>query len=163
MAELLRDPVLYPNWVWTLGVGLIVVALSWGIGLLVAYLRSKVFQPAQIHSLNEVRRMRYERLLDEVEQDFAAGNLSARDAHLSISALIRAAASERMGTNVESVSVRMARESYGVWPLFADALAWCEEPSFGLGEAGVAGQAMDASSVEAVENGLGFARQVVRQ
>lgn len=159
MAESLRDPVLYPHWVWLLGAGLMLVAVAWGVGLLIAYRRSQVSPKATLQSLNEVRRSRYQRLITEVETDFLRGDIDVRAAHLSVAAIIRAAASERMNQNVESTSVGQARASYNRWPAFAEALAWAEQPSFGLEreDAGASDQS------EAIRVGLQYARQVVGQ
>ncbi len=134
MGDLLRDPILYPNWVWLASTGLILVALITGASLLIAYRRSRVRETITLHSLSQVRRERYLRQLNEVYQGVLAGQLGSREAHLAMSALIRAAASERLKMNVESLSVWESEQLRERWPELVAALQWCQEPSFGLHE-----------------------------
>lgn len=124
------SPILFPNGVWLGGIFLIVVALVWGIGLLVAYSKSQVNSGTVLRPLSESRRERYRNLLREVSEGFNSGELSPRQAHLALRSVIRAAATERLGTNVESLTVAELRQAYPSWPQLAEALQWCEEPAF---------------------------------
>lgn len=132
MDPSLRDYLLYPNWVLIAGIALVVIALVVTISVYVGYRRSNVTVSAERLSLSQVRQARYQRLIEEVTVDYAEGRLDGRGAHLALAAIIRAAASERLGRNVESVSVREARVNYPEWPQLIRSLQWCEAPSFGL-------------------------------
>lgn len=150
MGPSLRDPLNYPNWVLMVGIGLIVVALVVAIGVGVAYLRSRVSAPNERMSLSQARRARYERLIEEVGTDYRHGALDSRGAHLALAAIIRAAASERLGQNVESLSVDEATKWYAHWPALAQSLQWCEIPSFHPG-----------SEADEIDRGEVLAREVI--
>lgn len=154
MGEALRDPIVYPNWVWIAGFGLVLAALVWGTGILLAYRHSTVARHAPLRPLTEIRRQRYGRLLEEIREKRESNSLSARQTYLALNALIRAAASERLGADVESCSVQMVREKYSQWPLLVEALAWTERPSFGT--------APD-DEPRSVEIGFDYAWQVIEQ
>ncbi|MFT0761660.1 hypothetical protein VRY54_01145 [Actinomyces sp. F1_1611] len=143
----MREPILYPNWVWVLSVTLVVVSLAVTLALLVAYRRSQVRPELVLRSLDQRVRERYLRQIAEVE----AGHLGAREAHLALSALIRAAASERLRANVEAMTVAEV-QAVG-WPALTEALRWCEPPSFGAVE----------PPAQLIETGLTLARRVVEQ
>lgn len=155
MAENLRDPILYPHWVWLLSAFLILVAIAVAAGLLLAYRYSVTRERVDLHPLSEVRRARYFRQIDEVQGDVEAGRLSARQAHLALSAIIRASASEILRYDVESLTVQDAQVTFPQWPELVGALAWCETPSFGTSEA--EGEAR----IQQVAGGISYARQVV--
>ncbi len=157
MGDTLRDPILYPNWVWLTGTGLLLLALITGLSMFLAYRFSQVRESVALHSLSQVRRERYLRLLGEVYQDAADGRLTARQAHLAMSSLIRAAASERLKTNVESLTVGESAQMADRWPALVEALRWCETPSFGVGEL------KGVSAVAVVQGGLERARVVIEQ
>lgn len=154
MPDGLRDPIAYPNWVWLLGAALIIAAALWVGALLLAYRFSAAPPHEPVRRLSDARRERYRHLLDEIRGEYQAGELSTRDAHLALSALIRSAASERLATNVESVSVQDAHTRFGQWPLLAEALTWCEEPSFGL---------RPQQRAARMDIGFDYAEQVVNQ
>lgn len=146
----LRDPILYPNWVWLTGAVLILVAVLWFVGALIGYLKSAAPAKSDLKSLSAARRARYERLIAGVESDFEQGELTPREAHLAMAALIRAAATERSGYNVESLTVDEVALYRADWPELGNALGWCEEPSF---------QAVEAS--RHIADGARWARVVV--
>jgi len=131
----LREPVLYPNWVWLLGVALVLVALIWLVGMIVGYRKSAVKVEADLRSLSAARRERYERHISQVEAEFANGTLTPRESHLAMAAIIRAAATERSGYNVETLTVDEAPIFQSNWPELGYAIGWCEEPSFSADEA----------------------------
>lgn len=160
MTEPLRAPIIYPNWVWLLGVALIVIAAAWIGGMTVAYRRSRRVAGRDVHSLGQLRQARYRRHLHQIGTEFNAGELTAREAHLSISALVRAVSSERLHRNVEHFTVAQARSEYPQWPQFYEALLWCERPSFGDHEAYDTG-VEDAQTAAAVRNGMQLAESVI--
>ena len=157
MGDFLRDPILYPNWVWLLGTGLLLLSVATGVSLFLAYRFSQVREDIALHPLSQVRRERYMRLLEEVYRDTAGGKLTGRQAHLAMSSLIRAAASERLKMNVEGLSVWEAQQLKDRWPAFVDALQWCERPSFGVDEL------EGPEEVAMVQGGLDRARAVIDQ
>lgn len=130
MEPSLREPVMYPNWVWVLGGALILFSLIWLLGLIIGYRSSRIRPSTDRTTLSAARRARYERLISEVEEGFENGELSVREAHLAVAAIIRAAATERTGNNIESLTVEEVGLYQQDWPELGQALAWCEEPSF---------------------------------
>ncbi len=146
----LRDPILHSNWVWILGAFLLLIAVIWVAGMIVAYRRSQVRVPYQVRSLSQVHRVRYQRLIDEVSEGYRSGRLGVRETHLALAAIIRAASTERTGVNLEAATVSEARAKFPSWVLLADALTWCEDGAF-------------PTEVEEqrVERGLELAQQVV--
>ncbi len=151
MADNLRDPLLFPNWVWLLSVALLLIAVGVAAGLLVAYRFALVKTKVVLHPLNELRRERYLKQVAQVQLAAQSGDLDARQVHLALSSIIRACASERLKRNVESVTVKDAGQLEDAWPVFVDALAWCERPSFGV----------DEPSDPLVEIGMAKARAVI--
>ena len=152
MEPPLREPLLYSNWVLILGIGLLVIVIVWVVGLLIAHRRSQVRPKVEVRTLSQAHRARYSRLIDEVATDYGDGTLTAREAHLSLATLIRAAATERLRINVESTTASEARRLIPGWPLLAQALEWCEDGSFPVGAAS-----------QKVDQGLDYARAVVFQ
>lgn len=146
MVENLRDPILFPNWVWVVAGVLLLLSVAVSVALLLAH--RYLEEPLQLRALSQVRRERYERQLAQIESD--AASRTVRDTHLALGALIRAAASERLRMNVESLSVGEVAALPVDWPALTEALRWCEAPSFGVGQADVA-------------TGIARARKVVEQ
>lgn len=149
MPPSLREPLTHSNWVWLLGAALLVAALLWLIGVYLSYRKSRVASKFEVRTLSQVQRERYGRLIGEIEQQYADGALSAREAHLALAALIRASATERTGMSVESSTASEVSQMLPSWPLLAEALVWCADGSFPLEVAD-----------ERVERGVWLARQV---
>lgn len=149
MAPNLRETLSHSNWVWILGVALLTAALLWIVGVYISYRKSTVTTEFQVRTLSQVQRERYRRLIFEIDQQYRAGQISAREAHLALAAVIRASATERTRMNVESATASEVRQMIPSWPLLADALDWCADGSF----------PQDVAD-ERVERGLWFATEV---
>lgn len=148
----LRPPLAYSNWVWLLGTAMIVVAVAWVVTMVILY-RVRLTKPkAAIRTLGQLQRRRYNRHIDEVRDQFLSGNLTAREAHFALAALIRAAATEKTGSNIEAQTAREVAESLPQWPVLAISLRWCEDETFPA-----------ASATQRVEHGVALAREVVNR
>lgn len=130
MQPELRDPLVYSNWVWITGAILIVCALSWVLSLLIAYRVRPIEVPDRVTTLGQLQKERYTRQIHEIEGRFASGELTAKETHFALAALIRAAASEKTGVNVEALTTDEAAARFPTWPALARALAWCEDETF---------------------------------
>lgn len=150
VAPDLRPPLQYSNWVWLLGAVLILLAVGWVVTLVILY-RVRLARPSGVPAtLSGLQRRRYNRHIDEVEERFRDGTLCAREAHFALAALIRAAATERTGLNVESQTASETATNFPQWPRLATALAWCEDETFPADEA-----------TRQVARGVALAREVV--
>lgn len=146
----LRSPWTLANWVWILGAVMIVVALLWVVSLVVAYRVALVERRDPVRTLGQLQRARYNRQIAEVAADFELGKMDARGAHFALASLIRAAATEKTGVNVESQTAVEAAYYVPSWPLLARALEWCEDETFPV-----------EGATKQVEAGLELAREVV--
>ena len=126
----LRGPLVYSNWVWLLGAILVVVAITWMLTLVIVYRSSKVEKTVSVKTLGQLQRGRYTRHIAEIQEGFATGSITARDAHFALASLIRAAATERTGLNIESQTSMEVAQNLPMWPLLAEALRWCEDETF---------------------------------
>lgn len=150
MEPVLRDPWAFSNWVWLLGAGMLALALIWVVSLLVAYRVALVERRDPVRTLGQLQRARYNRQISEVAEDFERGKLTPRDAHFALASLIRAAATEKTGVNVEAQTSSEAARYVPSWPLLARALEWCEDETFPA-----------QGGTQRVERGLALAREVV--
>lgn len=130
MQPELREPLVYSNWVWVLGAIIIVVAVAWSVTLIIVYRGSKVEKQGSVKTLGQLQRGRYNRHIAEVQEGFAAGHITARDAHFALASLIRAAATEKTGLNIESQTSLEVAQNLPMWPLLTEALQWCENETF---------------------------------
>ena len=130
MQPELREPLVYSNWVWVLGAIIIVVAVVWSVTLLLVYRGSKVEKQSSVKTLAQLQRGRYNRHIAEVREGFAGGQMTARDAHFALASLIRAAATEKTGLNIESQTSLEVAQNLPMWPLLTEALQWCENETF---------------------------------
>ena len=80
--------------------------------------------------MGQLQRGRYNRHIAEVQEGFAAGHITARDAHFALASLIRAAATEKTGLNIESQTSLEVAQNLPMWPLLTEALQWCENETF---------------------------------
>ena len=126
----LREPLVYSNWVWVLGAIIIVVAVAWSVTLIIVYRGSKVEKQGSVKTLGQLQRGRYNRHIAEVQEGFAAGHITARDAHFALASLIRAAATEKTGLNIESQTSLEVAQNLPMLPLLTEALRWCENETF---------------------------------
>ncbi|MBP7880992.1 MAG: hypothetical protein KAZ70_01010, partial [Actinomyces sp.] len=120
----------YSNWVWVLGAIIIVVAVAWSVTLIIVYRGSKVEKQGSVKTLGQLQRGRYNRHIAEVQEGFAAGHITARDAHFALASLIRAAATEKTGLNIESQTSLEVAQNLPMLPLLTEALRWCENETF---------------------------------
>lgn len=150
MEPVLRDPLAFSNWVWVLGAGMLALALIWVISLLVAYRVALVERRDPVRTLGQLQRARYNRQIAEVADGFEKGKLTARDAHFALASLIRAAATEKTGINVEAQTAAETAYYVPAWPLLARALEWCEDETFPA-----------EGGTQMVGQGLALAREVV--
>ena len=130
MQPELREPLVYSNWVWVLGAIVIVVAVAWSVTLIIVYRGSKVEKQGSVKTLGQLQRGRYNRHIAEVQEGFAAGHITARDAHFALASLIRAAATEKTGLNIESQTSLEVAQNLPMLPLLTEALRWCENETF---------------------------------
>lgn len=130
MQPELREPLVYSNWVWVLGAIIIVVAVAWSVTLIIVYRGSKVEKQGSVKTLGQLQRGRYNRHIAEVQEGFAAGQITARDAHFALASLIRAAATEKTGLNIESQTSLEVAQNLPMLPLLTEALRWCENETF---------------------------------
>ena len=125
-----RDQLLYPNWVWILGVLLLILAGA------VVVLALKLAKPhrgvgkVQVHSLGQAQKKRYAIQLDEIVQRRQSGGLTDPEAYLALAALVRSAASERTYRDLESITAAEAALYLGHWPIFSQALTYYEQRVF---------------------------------
>ena len=156
MDPILRDPLPYSNWVWLLGVFLIVASVTWGGSLLFAYRTHKVFKPEKVLELRALQRRRYQAKISQVRQEWEGGELDVRDAHFALASLIRAAATEKTRVNVEVLTAQEAAQAFPEWTTLSEALLWCEDQTFPA--------ASEESASEAkVARGLALAEAVIGQ
>ncbi len=126
----LRDPLDHSNWVWILGLVLVLTGVLWVVGVWVSYRKSLVRPKFQLSSLDQVQKARYMAQVESVEQAYGKGSITGREAHLALAAIIRACASERTGRNLESATVAEAGDLLPEWPILPEALDWCAASSF---------------------------------
>lgn len=152
MTADLRPPLAYSNWVWLLGAVLVLIAIGWVVTLVILY-RVRLVRPKDsVRTLGELQRRRYRRHIGEVEDGYRAGMLPAREAHFALATLIRAAATEKTGVNVESQTAEEAAANFPQWPQLAVALTWCEDETFPADRA-----------TQQVEHGVALARGVIER
>ncbi|SEC07045.1 hypothetical protein SAMN04489806_2514 [Paramicrobacterium humi] len=90
------DPVGYsPGWTW-LAIAIIALVVAWFLFLWLSGPRRRRTVAPPVLTTEQVTQ-RYLGLVDEVEAAYASGDLSAREAHLKLSAILRLCAAERSG------------------------------------------------------------------
>lgn len=126
----MRDPMLYPNWVWVGGALCLIVAVTWLIILGVAYRRSNKNNVVLVEPLSKQYLARYRTQMVGLHQQWQEGRIGIDQVHLGLAAITRAAASERLGVNIENLTVQQVQDRYPDWTALVGALLWCQEPSF---------------------------------
>ena len=106
----LYTPVIYPHWMWVLGVALLVAVIGWVLFCLWRWWTSRVGEVTELHTITDARRKKYLVYVDQIADRYADGDLDARGVHLALAGLMRALVP--------------------VWPGLANVLATCEVPSF---------------------------------
>ena len=126
----LYTPVIYPHWMWVLGVALLVAVIGWVLFCLWRWWTSRVGEVTELHTITDARRKKYLVYIDQIADRYADGDLDARGVHLALAGLMRALGTERTGRDLEVATVSEVRALVPVWPGLANVLAACEVPSF---------------------------------
>ena len=125
-----ETPVIYPHWMWVLGVALLVAVIGWVLFCLWRWWTSRVGEVTELHTITDARRKKYLVYVDQIADRYADGDLDARGVHLALAGLMRALGTERTGRDLEVATVSEVRALVPVWPGLANVLAACEVPSF---------------------------------
>ena len=126
----LLDPVIYPNWMWVLGLAIVVAVLGWILYSVWRWWTSRIGEVMELQTITDARRKKYLTFIDQIADRYADGDLDARGVHLALAGLMRALGTERTGRDLEVATVSEVRELVPVWPGLADILQACEVPSF---------------------------------
>lgn len=125
----------YAWWVLWMGVIFTLIALVWFGWLLIRYRMARAaagaFDGPTLADISLEMHQRYSQQIGEIKQRFEAGELSAREVHLALSALMRALATERSGIDLEVATVAEIKTKFWQWPNLGIFLSRCEPPSFG--------------------------------
>ena len=130
LIESLREPVIYPHWMWVLGVALLLALLGWVAYSLWAWWHSREGSVAHLQTISQARRARYHDYVNQIAQRRACGELDERGTHLAVAGLMRALGTERSGRDLEVATVAEIRALVPTWPQLALVLEACETPSF---------------------------------
>ena len=126
----LFNPIIYPHWMWVLGVTLVVAVVGWVCFCLWRWWTSRIGEVMELQTISDARRKKYLSYVDQIADRYADGDLDARGVHLALAGLMRALGTERTGRDLEVATVSEVRELVPVWPGLADVLAACEASSF---------------------------------
>lgn len=126
----LFNPIIYPHWIWVLGVTLVVAVVGWVCFCLWRWWTSRIGEVMELQTISDARRKKYLSYVDQIADRYADGDLDARGVHLALAGLMRALGTERTGRDLEVATVSEVRELVPVWPGLADVLAACEASSF---------------------------------
>ena len=132
LKEYLQDPVPYPNWMWVLGLAIVVGVIGWILYSVWRWWTSRIGEVMELQTITDARRKKYLTFIDQIADRYADGDLDARGVHLALAlaGLMRALGTERTGRDLEVATVSEVRELVPVWPGLADILQACEVPSF---------------------------------
>ncbi|WP_022867362.1 hypothetical protein [Schaalia vaccimaxillae] len=130
IADQLRDPVIYPHWMWVAGLILILAVIIWVTAMIRRWWRSDETRIEELQTISQVRRDSYHCYVNDIEARHRSGELDSRDAHLAVAGLMRALGTERTGRDLEVATVAEVRQLLPMWPALADLLQACESPSF---------------------------------
>ena len=130
LKEYLQDPVPYPNWMWVLGLAIVVGVIGWILYSVWRWWTSRIGEVMELQTITDARRKKYLTFIDQIADRYADGDLDARGVHLALAGLMRALGTERTGRDLEVATVYEVRELVPVWPGLADILQACEVPSF---------------------------------
>ncbi len=130
LIEGLQEPVIYPHWMWILGVALLLAVLGWVAYRLWAWWHSREGSVAHLQTISQARRARYHDYVNQIAQRRACGELDERGTHLAVAGLMRALGTERSGRDLEVATVAEIRALVPTWPQLALVLEACETPSF---------------------------------
>ena len=130
LKDHLLDPVVYPNWMWVLGLAIVVGVIGWILYSVWRWWTSRIGEVMELQTITDARRKKYLTFIDQIADRYADGDLDARGVHLALAGLMRALGTERTGRDLEVATVSEVRELVPVWPGLADILQACEVPSF---------------------------------
>ena len=130
LKDHLLDPVVYPNWMWVLGLAIVVGVIGWILYSVWRWWTSRIGEVMELQTITAARRKKYLIFIDQIADRYADGDLDARGVHLALAGLMRALGTERTGRDLEVATVSEVRELVPVWPGLADILQACEVPSF---------------------------------
>ena len=130
LKEYLQDPVPYPNWMWVLGLAIVVGVIGWILYSVWRWWTSRIGEVMELQTITDARRKKYLTFIDQIADRYADGDLDARGVHLALAGLMRALGTERTGRDLEVATVSEVRGLVPVWPGLADILQACEIPSF---------------------------------
>ena len=102
LIEGLQEPVIYPHWMWILGVALLLAVLGWVAYSLWAWWHSREGSVAHLQTFSQARRARYHDYVNQIAQRRACGELDERGTHLAVAGLMRALGTERSGRVLEA-------------------------------------------------------------
>ena len=122
LKDHLLDPVVYPNWMWVLGLAIVVGVIGWILYSVWRWWTSRIGEVMELQTITDARRNKYLTFIDQIADRYADGDLDA--------GLMRALGTERTGRDLEVATVSEVRELVPVWPGLADILQACEVPSF---------------------------------
>ena len=130
LKEYLQDPVPYPNWMWVLGLAIVVGVIGWILYSVWRWWTSRIGEVMELQTITDARRKKYLTFIDQIADRYADGDLDARGVHLALAGLMRALGTGRTGRALEVATVSEVRELVPVWPGLADILQACEVPRF---------------------------------
>lgn len=125
-----REPVVYPEWMWVAGLILFLVIVAWIVACLVRWWKSDANRPRGLRDLSAEQRLAYRDNLVQIEANFFAGEWNESEVHLAVAGLMRALGTERTGRNLESATVDEIRALVPMWPAYVHLMERCVEPSF---------------------------------
>ena len=125
-----REPVVYPEWMWVAGLILFLVIAAWIMACLVRWWKSDANRPRGLRDLSAEQRCAYRDNLVQIEANFFAGEWNESEVHLAVAGLMRALGTERTGRNLESATVDEIRALVPMWPAYVHLMERCVEPSF---------------------------------
>ena len=79
--EYLQDPVIYPNWMWVLGVTLLAAVIGWIVYCLWRWWTSRIGEVMELQTITDARRKKYLRYIDQIADRYADADLDARGVH----------------------------------------------------------------------------------
>ena len=130
LKDHLLDPVVYPNWMWVLGLAIVVGVIGWILYSVWRWWTSRIGEVMELQTITDARRKKYLTFIDQIADRYADGDLDARGVHLALAGLMRALGTERTGRDLEVATVSEVRELVPVCPGLAAILQACEVPSF---------------------------------
>lgn len=95
LKDYLLDPVVYPNWMWVLGLAIVVGVIGWILYSVWRWWTSRIGEVMELQTITDARRKKYLTFIDQIADRYADGDLDARGVHLALAGLMRALGTER--------------------------------------------------------------------